>query len=90
MTIEKLQLTDDESLECIAIDLRTTKHKNRLLEFLEYRSPTSGDVKYKIQAGWTDAMFHPTMHLEDSDILMLSKLFNEWADKIKKRRSEHN
>ncbi|CAN0623062.1 protein of unknown function [Burkholderia multivorans] len=90
MTIEKLPFDDDESLEYIAIDLRTTKYKNRLLEFLEYRNPASGDVMYRIRAEWTDDKFHPTMHLDEDDILKLSELFEEWVDKIKKRRAAVN
>jgi hypothetical protein len=90
MSIEKFEYQDDNPhrLEYIAIDLRTTKYKNRLLEILLRQNMATGETYYAIEAGWTEDRFHPQMHLDEDDIETLAGLLNEWIDAIKARKGK--
>ncbi|MDD1016860.1 hypothetical protein [Pseudomonas rubra] len=75
-----------EELEFVEIDLRTSKHKNRLVEILEKRNQLTGEFEYDIQAKWTQPKFHPNMTMTEDELLELSAVINGWVEKIKTAR----
>jgi hypothetical protein len=79
--------TDDTKVEYISIDLATTKYKNRVLDLFAALDLLGENWKYEIRAKWTDSKFHPTMWMNEDDILKLSDALNRWANDIRARRS---
>lgn len=75
-----------EELECVEVDLRTSKHKNRLVEIWEKRNQLTGEFQYDIQVEWTAQKYHPNMTMTEDDLLELADVLNGWVEKIKSAR----
>ncbi|QJB55602.1 hypothetical protein [Pseudodesulfovibrio sp. zrk46] len=71
--------------DVIQIDLADSRHRNRVLNFIEWESVT-GDFEYRINAQWTNAQYHPTMHMSEDDLIALANELNKWVAKIQSRR----
>jgi hypothetical protein len=78
----------DQERDYISIDLHTTRHKNRVIDFLEKTHPLSGEYEYEIRAQWTDSKFHPMMTMDEEDLIKFAEGLNLWVDKIMKRRAK--
>ena len=71
----------------VSIDLTTTKHKNRVLDFLEYQNPLE-EYQYAIKAKWTAEKYHPTMILSEDELIEFSDAISKLAKEIKLRREK--
>ncbi|MCL6305592.1 hypothetical protein QQL38_14290 [Pseudomonas syringae] len=78
----------NEELEFVEIDLRTTKHKNRMIEFIEKRNQLTNELEYDIRAEWTAQKYHPNMSMSEDELLEFAEVINGWVTKIKKERSQ--
>lgn len=72
----------------ISIDLHTTKHKNRVINFLEKIHPLTSEYEYEIKAQWSESPFHPMMTMKEEDLLEFAEGLNLWVEKIKNRRAK--
>lgn len=79
----KTGITSDTKDEFITIDLSSSKHKNRVVDFFEEKQLIENESRYSIRAQWTDDKYHPTMCMSESDFLEFVAELNKWADKIK-------
>ncbi|QXW46888.1 hypothetical protein [Pseudomonas amygdali] len=70
------------------IDLRTTKHKNRMIEFIEKQNQLTSELEYDIRAEWTAQKYHPNMSMSEDELLEFADVINGWVTKIKKERSQ--
>ena len=78
----------EEQLEYVEIDLRSSKHKNRLVEFVEKRNQLTNEFEYEVRAEWTAAKYHPNMVMTEDELLDFAQVINSWADKIRKTREQ--
>ena len=75
----------DKVYNYVSIDLTTTKHKNRMLDFLENQNPL-GEYQYMIKAKWTADKFHPTMTLSEDELIEFSNAISKLVEEIELRR----
>ena len=71
----------------VSIDLTTSKHKNRVLDFIEHQSPM-GNYQYAIKAKWTAEKYHPTMILSEDELIKFSDAILRLVEEINLRRKK--
>ncbi|EKA7375374.1 hypothetical protein OL330_004682 [Vibrio parahaemolyticus] len=70
----------------LSIDLSTTKHKNRVIDILQFTNPLTQEFEYKIRAQWTADQYHPTMHLSGSELEELADKLNQMVADAKAKK----
>jgi len=74
--------------EFISIDLRTPKHKNRVIDFFEKKNMLNDEYQYSIKAQWTDSKFHPDMTMSEKELIEFASALNSWVQKTKARQDQ--
>jgi hypothetical protein len=69
----------------VTIDLSTTKHRSRVLDFLEDQNPATGEHQYIIKAQWTPEKYHPTMILSKDELIQFSIAIEKMVNVIHKK-----
>lgn len=55
---------------------------------LETNNMLTGDYEYKIKAQWTNEQYHPTMTMNEDELIKLAAALNDWVQKIHSRRED--
>ncbi|MCR9698557.1 hypothetical protein NB555_05260, partial [Vibrio cholerae] len=70
----------------LSINLSTKKHRNRVIDILQFTNPVTQEFEYKIRAQWTADQFHPTMHLSGAELEDLADKLNQMVTDAKAKK----